>query len=191
MPRRQFRNCLSPEQMNRGVRKLESCVFQPRFAGILNVSECDIPNVESSSNPQRSFTQTWRRMRLTATRRQGRFLLIQSRCQRFHNATSLNIEFRNGTGERISTQTVRNRLHEFGLNARRPAMRVPLTRQHMQDWLDFARIHVRWTIPDWTTVLFTHKSRFRPDFTDRRQLLWRMSKERFDELDAVEHDHHG
>ena len=67
-------------------------------------------------------------------------------------------------------------------------MRVPLTRQHVQDWLDFARIHVRWTIRDWTTVLFTDESRFCLDFTDRRQLVWRVSKERFDELDAVEHD---
>ena len=107
----------------------------------------------------------------TATRRQGLFLLIQSRRQRFHNATSLNNKFRNGTGERISTQTVRNRLHEFGLNARRPALRVPLTRQHVQDWLDFAKIHVRWTIRDWTTVLFTDESRCCPYLTDRRQLL--------------------
>ena len=99
------------------------------------------------------------------------FLLIQSRRQRFHDATSLNIEFRNGTGERISTQTVRNRFHEFGLNARRPAKRVPLTRQHVQDWLDFAKIHVRWTIRDWTTVLFTDESRCCPYFTERRQLL--------------------
>ena len=128
----------------------------------------------------------------TATRRQGRFfLLIQSRRQRFHNATSLNNEFRNGTGERISTQTVRIRPHEFGLNARRPAMRVPLSRQHVQDWLDFARIHVKWTIRDWTTVLFTDGSRFCFDFTDRRQLLWNISQERFDELNAAEHDRHG
>ena len=103
----------------------------------------------------------------------------------------MNNEFRNGTGERISTQTVRNRLHEFGLNARRPAMGVPLTRQHVQDWLDFARIHVRWTIRDCTTVLFTDESRFCLDFTDKRQLVWRVPKERVDKLDAVEHDRLG
>ena len=100
------------------------------------------------------------------------FLLIQSRRQRFHNATSLNNEFRNGTGVRISTQTVRNRLREFGLNARTTAIRIPLTRQHVQDRLDFARIHVRWTTRDWTPVLFTDESRFCLDFNDRRQLVW-------------------
>ena len=92
---------------------------------------------------------------------------------------------------RISTQTVRNRLHELGLNARIPAIHLPLTRQHVQDRLDLARIHVRWTIRDWTPVLFTDESRFCLDFTDRRQLVWRMPKERFDDLNVAEHDRYG
>ena len=92
---------------------------------------------------------------------------------------------------RISTKTVRNRLHELGLNARIPAIRVPLTRQHVQDRLDLARIHVRWTIRDWTPVLFTDEPRFCLDFTDRRQLVWRMPKERFDYLNVAEHDCYG
>ena len=58
----------------------------------------------------------------------------------------------------------------------------------MQDWLDFARIYVRWTIRDWTPVLFTDESRLCLNFTDRRQLVCRMPKERFDELNVAEHD---
>ena len=130
--------------------------------------------MESSSNLQRTFKLTGRRTRHDYNSTSWPFLLIQSRRQWFHYATSLKNEFRNGAGARISTQTVRNILHEFGLNARRPAIRVPLTRQHVQDWLDFARIHIRWTICDWTPVLFTDESRFCLDFTDRRQLVWRM-----------------
>ena len=120
--------------------------------------------------------------------RQDRYLLIQSRRQRFQNASSLNNEFRNGTGVRISTQTVRNTLHEFGLIARRPAICVPLTKQHVQDRLDIASTHVRWTIHDWTPVLFTDESRFCLYFTDRRQLVRGMPKERIDELIVAEHD---
>ena len=33
-------------------------------------------------------------------------------------------------------------------------MRVPLTRQHVQDCLDFARIHVRWTVRDRDSDLY-------------------------------------
>ena len=147
--------------------------------------------MESSSNPQRSFKLTWRRTRYDYNSTSWPFLLIQSRRQRFHIAKSLNNEFRKGTGVRISTQAVRNRHHEFGLNARIPAIRVPLTRQHVQDRLDLARIHVRWTIRDWTPVRFTEESRFHLDFTDRRQLVWRMPKERFDDLNVAERDRYG
>ena len=119
------------------------------------------------------------------------FLLIQYRRQRFQNATSFNTEFRNGNGVRNSTQTVRNNLHEFGLNARIPAIRVPLTRQHVQDRFDFARNHVRLTVRDWTPVLFTDESRFCLDFTDRRLLVRRMPKDRFDELIVAEHECYG
>ena len=40
-------------------------------------------------------------------------------------------------------------------------------------------------------MLFTDESRFCLDFTDRRQLVWRMPKERFDDLNVAEHDHYG
>ena len=39
MSRRQFRNRLSPEEMNCGVGMLESGALQRRVAGILNVSQ--------------------------------------------------------------------------------------------------------------------------------------------------------
>ena len=61
----------------------------------------------------------------------------------------------------------------------------------MQDRLGFARTHVRCTIRDWTPVLFTDEARFCLNFTDRRQLVWRMPKERFDELNVAEHDRYG
>ena len=37
-------------------------------------------------------------------------------------------------------------------------------------------------------MTFTDESRFCLDFTDRRQLVWRMSKGRFGELNEAEHD---
>ena len=61
-----------------------------------------------------------------------RFLVVQARCHRFDNATMLRRDFQNATGVRISTQTIRNQLHVAGLRSRRPAIRVPLTRYHMQ-----------------------------------------------------------
>ena len=40
-------------------------------------------------------------------------------------------------------------------------------------------------------MLFADESRFFLDFTDRSQLVWRMPKERFDELNVTEHGHYG
>ena len=57
----------------------------------------------------------------------------------------------------------------------------------MQDGLDFARTHVSWTIRDWTPLLFTDESKFCLDFTNRRQFVWRIPKERFDELNVAEY----
>ena len=99
---------------------------------------------------------------------QDRFLVVQARRHRFDNATTLRRDFQNATGVRISTQTIRNRLHDAGLRSRRPAIRVPLTRYHVQMRLAWARDHVTWTQNDWAPVLFTDESRFYVVFTDRR-----------------------
>ena len=80
---------------------------------------------------------------------QDRFLVVQARRHRFDNATTLRRDFQNATGVRISTQTIRNRLHDAGLRSRRPAIRVPLTRYHVQMRLAWARDHVTWTQNDW------------------------------------------
>ena len=124
--------------------------------------------MESPSNTRKSFTyRDW-----ATTQRQDRFLLIQFRRQRFLNATRLNNELKKGTG-----QLVGDRLHKFELGARRPAVRVPLTRQYVHDRLNFARTSVRRTIREWTSVRLIDDSRFCLDFTVQRQLVLKMSKE--------------
>ena len=105
-----------------------------------------------------------------------RFLVVQARRHRFDNATTLRRDFQNATSVRISTQTIRNRLHDAGLRSRRPAIQVPLTRYHVQMRLAWAPDHVTWTQNDWAPVLFTDKSRFCVDFTDRRARVWENAK---------------
>ena len=122
---------------------------------------------------------------------QDRFLVVQARRHRFDNATTLRRDFQNATGARISTQTIRNRLHDTGLRSRRHAIRVPLTRYRVQMRLAWARDHVTWTQNDWAPVLFTDESRFCVDLTDRRARVWRMPSERFVPVCVAEHDRFG
>ena len=119
---------------------------------------------------------------------QDRFLVVQARHHRFDKATTLRRDFQIATSVRISIQTIRNRLHDAGLRSRRPAIRVPLTRYHVQMRLAWARDHVTWTQNDWAPVLYTDESRFCVDFTDRRARVWRMPNERFAPVCVAEHD---
>ncbi|CDQ90361.1 unnamed protein product [Oncorhynchus mykiss] len=64
------------------------------------------------------------------------------------------------TNVHVSAQTVRNRLHEGGMRARRPQVGVVLTAQHRAGRLAFAREHQVWQIRHWRPVLFTDESRF-------------------------------
>ena len=106
-------------------------------------------------------------------------------------ARRLRNEFQNATGIRVSTQTVRNRLHESGLRARIPANCPVLTAAHRAARLDFAREHVGWTVDQWSSVLFTDESRFSLDGNDRRARVWRQRGHRYHEYAIVEHDRWG
>ncbi|GFW82247.1 HTH_Tnp_Tc3_2 domain-containing protein [Trichonephila clavipes] len=56
----------------------------------------------------------------------GRYIQLTARRNRTENATQLQRQLLLATGRRVSSQTVRNRLHEGGLYARRPsAFRSP------------------------------------------------------------------
>jgi hypothetical protein len=85
------------------------------------------------------------------------------------SVVTLNREFRAASGVRISTQTVRNRLHASGLHARKPAVRPPLTARHRNCRLQFARRHANWVVRRIQPVLFTDESRFCLDFHDGRR----------------------
>jgi len=125
------------------------------------------------------------------TQAQDRFIVVQDRRHRFMNATALQNELQNASGVRVSTQTIRNRLHSVGMRARRPAIRIPLMRNHIQARLQWAQDHITWSLNDWTPVLFTDESRFCVDFTDRRARVWRITNERFAPVCIANHDRYG
>ena len=110
-----------------------------KFAHILIVMLCQegLSSCEVSRRlrvNQSDVVRTWRRYRETGTvddmRRSGRpkattavddrYLRISARRNPESNATMLNNTFRAATGRRVSTQTIRNRLHDVQLHSRRP-----------------------------------------------------------------------
>ncbi|GFT45283.1 HTH_Tnp_Tc3_2 domain-containing protein [Trichonephila clavipes] len=63
------------------------------------------------------------------------------------------------SGSRISASTVRRRLHNSDLYARRLVVCVPLNRRQRRDRVSWEGEHVSWTRQRWASVLFTDESR--------------------------------
>ena len=158
MADRRLRRHLSQDEMNRGIGMLHSGLSQRHVANVLGVSQSVV------SRMWNRFITTGNVRHLHAGGRErstkDRFLVVQAQRHRFDNATTFPRDFQNDTDVQISTQTIRNRLHDAGLRSRRPAIQVPLTRYHVQMRLACARDHVTWTQNDWAPVLFTDESRF-------------------------------
>ncbi len=112
------------------------------------------------------------------------------RC-RHSTVRALQMDFLQASGQRISDQTVRNRIYENGLHSRRPACGPILTREHHRARLDFAQDHQHWQLRHCRPILFTDESRFHVSTCDRRVKVWRRSGEWYTDINIVEYDRYG
>ena len=101
-----------------------------------------------------------------------RYLRISVRRNPESNATMLNNAFRANTGRRVSTQTVRNRLHDAQLHSRRPRRGPHLTPRPHAVRYRWVQKHAEFTHQNWHQVLFTDDCRIclQPDYR-----VWRQS----------------
>lgn len=192
MNNQQRRHRSVDNELARGMGMLERGATQRQVAETLGVNQSVICRAWIRYQRQGNFARRHGggRQRMT-NRHDDRFLLIQARRNRFATATQLRSDLINATGVNVSTQSVRNRLHENGLRSQRACIRIPLTRNHRQARLNWARQHANWTIQNWQPVLFTDESRFCLDVTDRRARVWRLPGERFHAANVSEHDIYG
>ncbi|KAJ8883988.1 hypothetical protein PR048_015844 [Dryococelus australis] len=86
---------------------------------------------------------------------QDRYMRINTpRNNNSSTASEIRYRLRAASGVQLSDQTVRNRLREGGLRARRPMRRPYRNRQHRQNRLQWARDHQKRTAGVWSHVLF-------------------------------------
>ena len=175
----------------RAIGMLEAGMRQVEVARRLGVSQSVISRLRTRLAQTNSTLDRRRSGRPRSTSQaQDRFLRTSALRSRSVSAEQL-CERLSRTRNRVSVQTVRNRLHSAGLRARRPYAGVPLSQRHRQARLAWTRQHRRWTNQQWATVLFTNESRFLLDMLDRRRRVWRRRGDRYANCAIVEHDRYG
>ena len=137
----------------KAVGMLQAGKVQRAIAGHFNVSQSVISSLWNRFQHTGNVAERPRsgRPRKT-TMRQDRYRSNMAKPQRFQSAVRLNYVFRTATRVRVSSQTVRNRLHTANLPAYRPAVRPILTLRHRTARLQWARDHVNWQLRHWTPV---------------------------------------
>lgn len=113
------------------------------------------------------------------TPEQDRHIRTSHLRDRFLPATRTAVATPGRTNNRISAQTVRNRLAERGIRAFRPYTGAMLTRRHRQLRREWTGQHARWIQVQWNSVLFTDESRFCLRRGDGRERVYRRRGERF------------
>lgn len=138
---------------------------------------------------QSVISRAWRRFRDTGnpntrhgggrrrstTIREDRFIFTTAR----RNSTFPASRLRAHTGVQVSLSTIRRRLHERGLRARRRFKCIRLTAQHRRERRNWVDRHRMWGLPEWRNCLFSDESRFCLYHSDSRILTWRRRVERY------------
>lgn len=177
---------LSPTDAARAVALIEDGRSQRYVANLLGVSQANIHRT------YRRFTETGnytRRPGSGMTRstlpRDDRFLHLFILRNRDATAVQARNRLEDVREVNVSERTVRRRLNEVGLIARRPANGPELLPHHRVTRLQFAREHLLWNLNQWSQVLFSDESRFCLRSPDGRQRVWRRAGERYAQCNIV------
>lgn len=111
--------------------------------------------------------------------RDDRFIILAVLRNRFLTAVEIRQRLQLVRGVNVSERTIRRRMEERDLRARRPARGPELLREHRVARLRFAREHANWTVDDWSKVLFTDECRMALRAPDGRHRVYRRRNERY------------
>ena len=174
--------CLLQEQRNEAVQMLLRGTSQAVIARNFQVSRSTITH--SYQRLRQAGTTKDRprsgRPRVTS-RRQDRYMRLTHLRNRFRTAVETALVTPGTHNNRISPDTVRNRLREFGLGPRRPYVGMQLTPQRRQvrlNWLTQHRPNL-FPLRLWRNVMFSDESRFSLYRDDSHRRVYRRDGERF------------
>ncbi|CAK1592751.1 unnamed protein product [Parnassius mnemosyne] len=171
---------LTPAQVAQAVALIDQGLTQREVAIVLNVPR------SSMQYSLKRYQETGRYTRRPGSggvrctsARDDRFIVMEILRNRYLTAVEIRQRLQIARGVNVSERTVRRRMEEVNLKARRPARGPELLRQHRVARLQFAREHVNWTHEQWARVLFTDECRIALRAPDGRERVWRKRGERF------------
>lgn len=141
--------------------------------------------VQEGNTERRAGSQ---RPRITSSR-DDRHLIRMAVTDRAATSRSLSQQMGTFARQQPSARTVRRRLQQHGLSARRPWLRLPLTLHHRQERLQWCTQRRTW-VHEWQNVIFSDESRFCLQHHDGRIRVWRHRGERTLEA-CIRHRHTG
>ncbi|KAJ4452351.1 hypothetical protein ANN_03884 [Periplaneta americana] len=181
------RNTLTMADRIKIITLMEQNMRQVDVANILHVNQSIVSRLWRKFQETQPIADRPREGRpRKRTPGQDRYVRLSARRNPIASATTLRHDLREATGVVVSSQTVRNRLHDIGLYARRP-LKTPALRPHHRDArARWARAHENWTRDQWTRTLFSDEVRMglHPDNNSIR--VWRRTGERNHPLMTVE-----
>ena len=86
-------------------------------------------------------------------------------CKRSPKSSSSKIQAQLPTANQPSTRTIRRRLFEAGLKARKPARKPMLSLKNIRDRIAFCKKYRKWTEEQWENVMFSDESTFSQFYT--------------------------
>lgn len=169
------RRVISPGKRFRIVALREEGLSTRQIARRLNVGQSDVVRCWNRFRATGSVEDRPRSGRPRSTsRNEDRYIGLTARREPFSTAGDYRRQLQRATGTTISDQTIRNRLHEINLRARRPLHRPLLSRNHRRLRLQWARTHQHWLLPQWRNCLFTDETRLALVPDNNRLRVWRV-----------------
>lgn len=171
---------LSLQDRARAIGQLEAGVPGFRVAASFGVSPGTISKLRSKFRETGEVKDRPRSGRpKKTTPQEDRFVTLATLRNRRLTARELQARFMQRYQRRLSTQTVRNRLHQARLKARKAVRRPAMTARHCQARLRWCRQRQLWNLQMWEKVMFSDESRFCLRRCDGRIKVWRRRGERY------------
>lgn len=171
---------LTAAQVAQAVLLTEQGRTQREVATTLNVPRTTLRYALKRYRETRLYTRRPGSGRIRCTSaRDDRFIILEVLRNRFLTAVEIRRRLQVARGVVVSERTIRRRMEERDIRAKRPARGPELERHHRVARLRFAREHVNWTLDQWSKVLFSDECRVALRAPDGRERVYRRRGERF------------